>query len=186
MDAEFASPLPNWVTDIVRPSDRFQDDVSLVDRCIDLAVASARNGGGPFGAIVAKEDGEIVSVGWNRVVDAIDSTAHAEIEALRNAQLRLGTHDLQATDEGPLTLFSSCEPCIQCYGAIYWSGLDRVVAAAHADNAEALGFDEGPVSDELWKRAHDAKGITYEPDADATRDVEAPFETYEERGGPLY
>lgn len=186
MDPEFASPLPKWVTNVVRPGDTLEDDVSLVDRTIDLAVASARNGGGPFGALVADPDGEIVSVGWNRVIEAVDSTAHAEIEALRNAQLRLDTHDLDDTDRGPLTLFSSCAPCIQCFGAIYWSGISRVVAAAQADQAERLGFDEGPVTQALWETARKQKGITAELSAETSRDTEHPFEAYEQQGGEIY
>lgn len=179
-------PLPGWAAAIVEPGDQLDGETQLVDRAIELAVGSARHGGGPFGAIVADVDGRVVDVGWNHVVEACDSTAHAEIHAMRRAQSRLGTHDLSASDRGELVLYGSCAPCIQCFGAIYWSGLSRVVTAAASDDAEALGFDEGPVTDELWAAARDQKKIAYEGGAATEADPTEPFRVYEELGGQIY
>lgn len=179
-------PLPGWVTEQATPGDRFEEDEAALDAAIALAEASAANGGGPFGAVLVDRDREAISVGWNRVIEARDSTAHAEIEALRAAQLRLDTHDLREPAQAPFTLFSSCAPCVMCFGAIYWSGLDRVVAAARAEDAERLGFLEGPVTEEMWARARKEKSIAFEPEADTSRDPGAPFEVYEEQGGQVY
>lgn len=185
MDA-MGSPLPDWARHIVEPGERVGDDVDGLDAAIDLAVASAEQGGGPFGVLVADADGRVVSLGWNRVIEATDSTAHAEIEALRAAQLRVGTHDLSQPERGPLSMFASCAPCVMCFGAIYWSGIARVVSAASAAHAEALGFDEGPVTEAMWRAAKEDKGIEYEPDGPARRDPEAPFDLYREKGGVIY
>ena len=151
---------------------------------VAIAQANAEQGRGPFGAVVADADGDIVEVGWNEVVASQDSTAHAEIVALRRAQRRLGTHDL-GTVPG-LAMYSSCAPCIQCFGALYWSGLTEVAAAARRDDAEALGFKEGPVSPELWKRASDERGVRYRPGFGRSAAALRPFATYRQQGGPLY
>lgn len=135
---------------------------------------------------MATEDLEVVGVGWNRVVETHDSTAHAEVTAIRDAQARLATHDLEATARGPLTLYGSCAPCIQCFGAIYWSGLARVITAAGAGDAELLGFQEGPVTEALWARAREDKGIVFIGEAETARDPKGPFEAYETHGGQIY
>lgn len=186
MHESLGTPLPGWVEQITYAGDRFSTEQAVLDAAIELATASAQQDQGPFGAVIADPEGVVVSVGWNRVIEATDSTAHAEIEALRAAEVRLGTHDLAATDRGPLTLYTSCAPCVMCFGAIYWSGLDRVVAAARAEDAERLGFQEGPVTEAMWARASKDKGITYEPETTANRDPGEPFRVYEERGGEIY
>lgn len=178
--------LPQWVREIVAPGDGFASSAGALGASVDLAVASARRGGGPFGAVVADRADRAVGVGWNRVIPAGDSTAHAEVLALRAAQERLATHDLAQAPGAPFSLYSSCAPCIMCFGAIYWSGLSRVVAAATAAHAAALGFDEGPMTHRLWEAARQRKGITYEPEADAGRDPNAPFEAYRQVGGQIY
>lgn len=186
MMEDLGTPLPSWVEAIVEPGQRFTEDHELLDAAIELATESARHGGGPFGALLADPERRVVATGWNRVLEATDSTAHAEIEAIRAAQVRLGTHDLAATERAPLTLFTSCAPCVMCFGAIYWSGIDRVVAAARADAAEGLGFQEGPVTDEMWASAREDKGITFEPEAKTREDPTAPFRVYEENDGHIY
>lgn len=120
------------------------------------------------------------------MVETHDSTAHAEINALRQAQARLGTHDLGTTDQGPLTLYGSCAPCIQCFGAIYWSGLAAVITAARGQDAERLGFQEGPVTDALWEKAAEDKGLLFVGEAKTSVDPSLPFETYRAQGGQIY
>ena len=156
----------------------------LMDLAIAIAQANADHLQGPFGAVVADAEGRIVDVGWNAVVASRDSTAHAEVVALRRAQRKLARHDLGASPG--LRLFTSCAPCIQCFGAIYWSGLGDVFAAARRDDAEALGFREGPVSPELWKHALEERAIRYHPSFHRSRAALQPFATYREKGGPRY
>lgn len=179
-------PLPGWAAAIAEPGDRFPDEPAALDAAIELAVASARRGGGPFGAAIVDADLRVVDVGWNHVIEARDSTAHAEIHAIRRAQGRLDTHDLSASERAPLTLVTSCAPCIQCFGAIYWSGLTRVLIGASADQAEAIGFDEGPVTDEMVEAARKDKGIRFEVGAPAGVDPTEPFRVYQELGGTIY
>ncbi|HUT79401.1 MAG TPA: nucleoside deaminase [Polyangia bacterium] len=111
------------------------------ERFLEEAFALAREGmadgrGGPFGAVVV-QGGAIVARGNNRVVRDGDPTAHAEVVAIREACLALGTHVLDGC-----VLYSSCEPCPMCLAAGYWSRIGRVVyAATHAD-AAAAGFDD--------------------------------------------
>ena len=148
---------------------------------IEIALASARQGTGPFGAVVADADGRVLGVGWNNVVPSNDSTAHAEIVALRDAQQRRRAHRLDGC-----ALYASCAPCIQCYGAIYWSGVRAVCAAGRKEDAEASGCEEGPTTSGLWEQALAQKGITYH--ADFLRDDRAlePLRVYAERGGVNY
>lgn len=183
---DLGTPLPAWVEAITAPGERVSDDRAAIDAAIEIATQSAREGNGPFGALIVDAERTVVATGWNRVIEVTDSTAHAEIEAIRAAEVRLGTHDLAAPERAPLTLFSSCAPCVMCFGAIYWSGLARVVAAASAEAAEQLGFQEGPVTEAMWATAREDKGITFEPDAKTTRDPDEPFRVYQNNDGPLY
>jgi guanine deaminase len=175
---------PVWVTEIAREVDG-GEPAELLDATVAIACESARRQHGPFGSLVADRDGNVVAAGHNRVVANHDSTAHAEITALRRAEGKLDTHDLAATARGPLVLYASCEPCIMCFGAIYWSGLEEIAAAARAHHAEALGFAEGPVTDEMWTTAREDKGIE-RVDVEPTRDPTEPFRVYEEQGGEIY
>lgn len=177
-------PLPPWVEALVAAAPKPATPEQIMALAVAIAQANAENGHGPFGAVVADAEGDVVEVGWNAVVTAKDSTAHAEIVALRRAQQRLGTHDLSAP--GGLAMYASCAPCIQCFGALYWSGLKVVHAAARRDDAEALGFKEGPVSPELWKRAFEERGIQYRAAFGRSAAALRPFATYRAQGGPLY
>jgi len=112
------------------------DDQAPLARALELARASVAAGGGPFGAVVAR-DGAVLGEGTNRVTATHDPTAHAEVVALRAAAARLGTHDLSGA-----TLYASCEPCPMCLGAALWARVARVVFAATRDDAAAAGFDD--------------------------------------------
>jgi guanine deaminase len=121
-----------------------EHDSRFLKAAIDLAAENARSGrGGPFGAVVVK-DGEIIGEGANLVTSGNDPTAHAEVNAIREACRRLGTFDLNGCE-----LFASCEPCPMCLGAIYWSRLDRLVFAATRDDAAAAGFDDALIYAEI-------------------------------------
>lgn len=122
------------------------NDEKWMRHALDLAVNNVHSGrGGPFGAIVVA-DGQVLAEGTNRVTSAHDPTAHAEVVAIRAACNARGHFELTGC-----TLYTSCEPCPMCMGAIYWSRLDRVVfSATRADAAEA-GFDDDHIYREIEK-----------------------------------
>ncbi len=108
---------------------------------MELAIEEAKNGmqtnhGGPFGAIVVKGN-EIVGRGCNQVVPNNDPTSHAEVVAIRDACKNLGTFQLNGC-----TLYTTCEPCPMCLGAIYWSRPDKVVYGSTKEDAAKAGFDD--------------------------------------------
>lgn len=115
----------------------------LMRRAIELSLRNVAEGGGPFGAVVAR-GGEIVAEGVNRVTAQCDPTAHAEVAAIRAAARKLGTFDLSGCD-----IYASCEPCPMCLGAIYWARLDRLFYAATKDDAARAGFDDAFIYREL-------------------------------------
>ena len=115
----------------------------LMRRAIALAVENVRQGGGPFGAVIAR-NGEIVAEGVNRVTLQHDPTAHAEVQAIRNACTKLGTFDLSGCD-----IYSSCEPCPMCLGAIYWAHLSHLYFAGTKTDAAEAGFDDAFIYKEL-------------------------------------
>ena len=174
------SDTPDWISALIPASTLTRDE--LVDLAIAISCASACSGGGPFGAVLADRSGNVIECGWNRVVLDRDSTCHAEIHCIRRAQRKLGTHDLSRS---PATLYCSCSPCIQCFGAIYWSGIKEVAAAACSCDAETCGFDEGPISQELWDKALEKKGIRYFSGAKREKALEA-FHIYKNSGGKIY
>ena len=112
-------------------------------RAIALALRNVRSGGGPFGAVVVK-DGRIIAEGANRVTSTNDPTAHAEVVAIREACRALGDFQLAGCD-----LYTTCEPCPMCLGAIYWARPARVFYAGSAADAAAAGFDDAFIYDEL-------------------------------------
>ena len=137
---------PDWVLEIVAPG-QVHDEASLLRLAVRVTLASMRKtGGGPFGALIATEGGEVVSVGTNLVVPERDSTAHAEVVAIRRAEKALDTFRLRGPDLPRLKLLTTCAPCLLCVGAIHWAGIPRVIAAALKEDAESHGFIEGPSS----------------------------------------
>ena len=115
----------------------------LMREAIRLSIENVANGGGPFGAVISR-DGEIVATGVNRVTANNDPTAHAEVSAIRSASQRLGTFNLSDCE-----IFTSCEPCPMCLGAIYWARLKKVYYANTKADAKAIGFDDSFIYDEL-------------------------------------
>jgi len=101
------------------------------------------NEGGPFGAVVVRK-GKIVGRGWNRVTSANDPTAHAEVSAIRDACKKLKTFQLDDCE-----IYTSCEPCPMCFGAIYWARLSRLYFANTAEDAAKIGFDDSFIYGEL-------------------------------------
>jgi len=109
----------------------------FLQRAIALAAGNARtSAGGPFGAVVVK-DGVVIGEGVNQVTAHHDPTAHAEVLAIREACRKLGVFQLPGCE-----LYTSCEPCPMCLGAIYWARVDRVYFAATQQQAAEAGFDD--------------------------------------------
>lgn len=112
-------------------------------QAIVLAKENIKNGGGPFGAVVVK-DGKVVATGVNRVTANNDPTAHAEVNAIRASCIKLGTFDLSGC-----VIYTSCEPCPMCLGAIYWAHLDKIYYGANQFDAARVGFDDSFIYREL-------------------------------------
>lgn len=112
-------------------------------RAIELSKESVKNGGGPFGAVIVK-DGEIISEASNSVTIDHDPTAHAEVNAIRKATSKLGTFDLSGCE-----IYTSCEPCPMCLGAIYWAHLDRIYYGNDRKDAAEIGFDDDFIYNEI-------------------------------------
>jgi tRNA(Arg) A34 adenosine deaminase TadA len=120
----------------------------MVQEFMREAVAAAREGvarrdGGPFGAVIVR-DGLVIARACNRVIREQDPTAHAEVNAIREACRALGRFHLEDCD-----LYTSCEPCPMCLGAIYWSKLRSVCYAATRDDAARVGFSDAQIYSEL-------------------------------------
>ena len=115
----------------------------LMRRAIELSENSVRNGGGPFGAVIAK-DGEIIAEGSNKVTINNDPTAHAEVCAIRNACKILNTFEL-----ANCVIYTSCEPCPMCLGAIYWARLSKIFYANDRKDAAEIGFDDDFIYEEI-------------------------------------
>lgn len=122
--------------------------------CARAGVASDR--GGPFGAVVVK-DGKIVASGENQVTSTNDPTAHAEVVAIRRACALLGRFDLS-----DCVVYTSCEPCPMCLGALYWAGIRTVYYGCTRDDAAAIGFSDAHIYDEIPK-ALDERQIRFIP-----------------------
>src|SRR5574344_2256393 len=112
-------------------------------RAIQLSEESVKNGGGPFGAVIAK-DNELIAEASNCVTIENDPTAHAEVSAIRRATKKLGTYDLSGCQ-----IDTSCEPCPMCLGAIYWAHLDKIYYANDRKDAADIGFDDDFIYQEL-------------------------------------
>ncbi|SEW41295.1 nucleoside deaminase [Chitinophaga arvensicola] len=117
-------------------------------RFMQHAIALSRKGmengdGGPFGAIVVKGE-EIIGEGWNQVLADTDPTAHAEVVAIRQACRKLGSFQLEGCE-----IYTSCEPCPMCLGAIYWARPQRVYYANTKEDAAAIDFDDSFIYREI-------------------------------------
>lgn len=113
--------------------------IELASKCMNHAT------GGPFGAVIVRND-QVVGVGSNGVTTHNDPTAHAEISAIRDACTKLNTFSLDGCE-----IYTSCEPCPMCLGAIYWSRISRIFYGANRIDAAKIGFDDQFFYDELAK-----------------------------------
>jgi guanine deaminase len=144
-------------------------DKDLVKQVIDLAAENVRRDGGPFAALVVK-DGVVIATGANQVTRTNDPTAHAEVVAIREACRVLGEFQLAGCD-----IYSSCEPCPMCLGALYWARPARVFYVATAEDASAAGFDDSFIYRQIAMPSGERSiPMIHAEDSDATR----PFEEW--------
>ena len=182
--------LPVWVHDAV---DRERIHPSDEDK-VALAIALSRHNidahtGGPFGAAIFGADHRVIAVGVNRVLPLSCSLAHAETMACMLAQQRLQrarmNENLAGEHDGAITLATSSQPCCQCYGAMFWAGIDRLLIGARSEDVMALTqFDEGPLPAD-WPGELERRGIA------VVRDLQreaacAVLRDYGLLGGPAY
>jgi guanine deaminase len=122
---------------------------------IRMSVENVEQGkGGPFAAIVVK-DGKIIGRGVNQVTNTNDPTAHAEVVAIRNACKTLGSFQLTGCE-----LYTTCEPCPMCLGAIYWARPDKLYYANTKENAAAINFDDLFIYEEIARPIGERKLLT--------------------------
>lgn len=172
--------IPAFVDDIVQRAGALAGDEAFIQLAIALSRENVEQGGAPFGAVVAAGD-RVVAGGVNRVLASGMSIAHAEIVTLMRAQLVLQA-GMQV--DAPLTLYTSTEPCCQCYGAVVWSGVTRLVCGARTEDAEAIGFDEGP-KPEKWRAELERRGISV-TEAVCVEDARAVLQRYIDLGGRIF
>ncbi len=143
--------------------DRLPEKQQRMALVIELAKKNLEHGGGPFGAAVFNRDtGELIAPGVNWVVPGRSSLLHAEIMALALTEQILG--DYEMAKHGSFELVTSVEPCCQCLGVLMWSGVSSLVCGAYSEDAEAIGFEEGPRLPD-WEQKLMQRGI------DVTRGV---------------
>lgn len=162
MPRSFGATLPDWVfEELAHSPTRLHTDSERMDMVLRLAARNPVEGsGGPFAALVVdSRTGEIVAAGVNLVLSSGLSAAHAEVTALSLAQTRVGDWDLGAAGAPDRELVVNWRPCAQCYGAVLWSGVTRLVIAGEGPEVEQLtGFDEGPMRED-WAEQLRRRGI---------------------------
>lgn len=176
--------LPDWVDSLLAGSGPWPDDRARMGLAVTLARCNIeQETGGPFGAAIFNRDnGALLSVGVNMVVPTNNSVLHAEMTAIMLAESLVASHTL--ADKGRYELFTSCAPCAMCLGGTLWSGIERLVCAAEAEDARRIGFDEGPVFDESYQYLQE-RGI--EVVRGFMRDAgKAVLDNYAAMGGRIY
>lgn len=117
---------------------------TFMKKAIELSQVKMEQGcGGPFGAVIV-QNGQIISEGWNKVTSSNDPTAHAEVEAIREASKKLGRFDLSDCE-----IYTSCEPCPMCLSAIYWAKISKIYYANTKEDAAAIEFADDFLYKEL-------------------------------------
>ena len=123
----------------------------FMKRAIELSIESVKNGGGPFGSVIVK-DNKIVAEGSNKVTLSNDPTAHGEIVAIREACKKLNNFNLEECE-----LYSNCEPCPMCLSAIYWARIKKIYFANTREDARKIDFDDSFIYSELKKNMDERK-----------------------------
>mgnify|MGYP001250264631 CR=1 FL=1 len=126
-------------------------NINFMKRAIELSINSVKNGGGPFGCVIVKNN-NIIAEGSNEVTFSNDPTAHAEIVTIRKACRSINNFNLEGSE-----MYTSCEPCPMCLSAIYWSHIDIIYYGNTRIDAAKIGFDDNFIYNELVKDLSDRK-----------------------------
>lgn len=178
--------LPDWVSDFAWPGMILASEDERIALAVELSRQQVLRGtGGPFGALVCDlASGRVIGAGVNLVVPRNMSTLHAEVVAWSVAQQVLGHYDLSNDTEMALGLYSSAQPCVACWGGLFWTGIRRLVYAASKQDVETLaGFDEGPVPDD-WADQLASRGISVHCMNEAA--AAEVLALYKQQGGAIY
>ncbi len=187
MECVFSIELPQWTKEYIRQNgEPFSDLEEKMRFVIELSRRNVQEKtGGPFGAAVFEQNsGRLVSIGVNLVTSSGFSAAHAEIVALSLAQKAFSCGRLPNRQDCSFELFSSCQPCAMCLGAIPWSGVASVVCAARDQDARAVGFDEGH-KPRRWREGLRQRGIQVAVDV-LRKQAAAVLNSYGQQGGQIY
>jgi tRNA(Arg) A34 adenosine deaminase TadA len=178
--------LPDWVVDLAPPGTVLAGDEGRMELVVRLAAANVQRGsGGPFGAAVFETDsGQLVAAGVNSVMRLRNGVMHAEIVAIMLAQHAVGSHTLRASGGRQHELVTSCEPCAMCLGAIVTSGVRRLVIGAAREDAQGIGFEEGPVFPQSYAYLA-ARGIAVVRGIKRS-EAQSVLADYRRAGGPVY
>jgi len=126
-----------------------------INEAIKLSIENVlTNNGGPFGAVIVSSENKIISHGYNLVTTNNDPTAHAEVTAIRNACKKLNTPFLENC-----TIYTSCEPCPMCYGAIKWAKINNIYYANTRKDAKNIGFDDDMIYNDIINNTQNMKQI---------------------------
>ncbi len=185
--------LPAWLRELwAAAPERFPSEAERMAFAVELSRRNVEAGtGGPFGAAVfERESGRLIAPGVNVVVPAHTSVAHAETVAIALAGQHLRRWDLGAAGEPETELAASSQPCVQCFGNVWWSGVTSLLIGARAEDVESIaGFKEGPLP-ERWVDELEGRGPPLRPvrvRRDLLRDeATAALRLYRERGGEVY
>lgn len=174
--------LPTWVGTTVAHWDAPLDsDTDRMRLAVALSALNVERGGGPFAALVFGGE-RCVGFGVNRVVDSGFSIAHAEVVALMVAQA--ANRERLSPIDHPLTLVTTTDPCCQCFGALVWAGVERLICGATTADAEVVGFDEGPKPSD-WIKLLEQRGIEVRRQI-LRQDAAAVLHGYASGGGIIY
>lgn len=149
---------------------------SYLQQAIELATENVTSkNGGPYGAIIVKNN-KVLAASGNRVTANIDPTAHAEIMAIRIACSQLNDFKLTGC-----TLYTSCEPCPMCLGAIYWARMEKVYFACNREDATKAGFDDSYIYNEIPKRPENRQIAMLKLEL---ADAQKPFHSWKQQDKP--
>ena len=184
--ASLSLTLPAWVQQHGSTYSAQQDITPRMDFVIKAARENInQQTGGPFAAAIFEQDsGKLISVGVNIVTKEQLSIAHAEILAISLAQQHLQSFSLARIPNSRFQLVSSSQPCAMCLGAISWSGISSLVCGALAEDARAIGFDEGPIHPN-WQQELEQRGIATTTQVLRQQVIEV-LRVYQQQGGDLY
>ncbi len=153
--------LPAWLSAYSSNNCTINNTIEQMEFVIEMAKQNVLNKtGGPFAAAVFEQNsGRLISLGVNQVTTQKLSVLHAEVMALSFAQHTRQSYSLSQQNMESCRLVTSSEPCAMCLGAICWAGINELICGASAEQARAIGFDEGPITDN-WQQSLQVRGIT--------------------------